>query len=213
VRYRFSNCVLDGEARELRREGAVVPLSPQALQLLLRLLEARPRALPQAELRDALWPGAHVGYTSLARVVCDVRRAIGDAARPFRLVRTVPRFGYAFAAVADAEAADAGSVARALVADGHEYMLTEGVTLVGRGVESGAKLPSARVSRVHARVTVQGPLATVEDLASKNGTWVNGVRVAGPVALRDGDEVAFGTERLVYRSRRPDDVTRSGIPF
>jgi hypothetical protein len=62
------------------------------------LLERRPRPVPQRELRDALWPQTHVGHTSLAQVVTEVRKAIGDRPGVAELIRTVPRVGYAFAA-------------------------------------------------------------------------------------------------------------------
>jgi DNA-binding winged helix-turn-helix (wHTH) protein len=65
---------------------------------LLLLLEHRPRPVSQRELRDALWPQTHVGYTSLAQVVTEVRKAIGDQPGVETLIRTVPRVGYAFAA-------------------------------------------------------------------------------------------------------------------
>jgi DNA-binding winged helix-turn-helix (wHTH) protein len=214
VRYRFSDCVLDTGARELRRDGAAVPLSPLGLQLLGLLLEARPRALRQSELRDALWPSTHVGYTSLARVVNEVRRAIGDTSTTDRVVRTVPRFGYAFAGPAVMEATDASRPeACALVAKQAEYPLAEGESLVGRGSECAVRLQSDQVSRVHARVRVEGRVATIEDRGSKNGTWVNGVRAAGPVTLADGDEVVFGTFRVVFRTARTADRTRTGSPL
>ena len=98
MRLRFSDCVLDAHARQLRRGGRLVPLSPRAFQLLSVLLDARPRPLSHRHLRDALWPDRHLGYTSLAQVVTEVRRAIGETAGAAHLVRTVPRFGYAFVA-------------------------------------------------------------------------------------------------------------------
>src|SRR5512135_1022146 len=98
MRLRFADCVLDPEARELRRPGGPVPLSPRAFQLLALLLDRRPRPVSQQELRDALWPDTNVGYTSLAQAVAEVRRAIGDAGGADRGIRTVPRVGYAFAA-------------------------------------------------------------------------------------------------------------------
>ncbi len=204
--------MLDVEARELRRAGRVVPLSPQALELLLLLLAARPRALPQTDLRDALWPETHVGYTSLARVVSEARKAIGDTAAEARLIRTVPRFGYAFAGTVRAEEpGPVATLAGALVGKDREYPIPEGETLVGRGRDCGVQLPFERVSRVHARVRIDGGVATVEDLGSKNGTWVNGVRAAGAVTVTDGDEVVFGTVRLVFRRGGPAETTRTGL--
>ena len=98
---RFGDCVFDLEARELWRGRERVALSPKAFALLALLIADRPRPLTHARLRDALWPDASVGYTSLARVVTEVRKALGDAS----LVRTVPRYGYAFAAPVEEGAA------------------------------------------------------------------------------------------------------------
>lgn len=210
---RFGDCALDAEARELRRGGRLTPLSPKALQLLSLLLERRPRPLPQSELRDALWPDTSVGYTSLARVVAEVRKVIGDTTRPARIIRTVSRFGYAFAAPVVVEAARPGSVAAgALVSAEREFLLPEGETLVGRGEECGVRLPSSGVSRVHARVRLAAGTATVEDLGSKNGTWVNGERRQGATTLADGDQVSFGTFRVVYRCGGTASSTRTGAP-
>src|SRR5258708_214588 len=100
----FADFLFDREARELRRGREAVPLSPKAFQLLVLLLDNRPNPLSQQRLRDALWPEAHVGYTSLAQVVAELRRSLGDSARTPRFVRTVSRFGYAFSGeVVDAE--------------------------------------------------------------------------------------------------------------
>src|SRR5258708_10441864 len=92
----FADFLFDREARELRRGREAVPLSPKAFQLLVLLLDNRPNPLSQQRLWDALWPEAHVGYTSLAQVVAELRRSLGDSARSPRFVRTVSRFGYAF---------------------------------------------------------------------------------------------------------------------
>jgi len=215
MRLRFGDCEFDPDARELRRAGRRVALSPKAFELLAALIAHRPRALPHDHLRDALWPDAHVGYTSLARVVTEVRKALGDAAASPAFVRTVPRYGYAFTGpVAQAELAGSPEVpARyVLVADDREFVLPEGDTLVGRGPECGVRLVSSQVSRVHAHVHVNGKRAVVEDGGSKNGTWVNGTRIAAPAELAEGDEVLFGTYRLVFRSSGTLGSTRTATP-
>jgi DNA-binding winged helix-turn-helix (wHTH) protein len=213
MRLRFGEYVMDAEARELRRGGVRVPLAPKALQLLTLLLESRPRALPHTELRDALWPATYVGYTSLAGVVREVRRAIGDTGGPSRLIRTVPRFGYAFSGKAEVDHGEPSPLpAAALVSAAREFPLSHGETLVGRGEECGVKLPSSQVSRVHARVCIAEGTATVEDLGSKNGTWVNGEKREGPTDLSDGDEVTFGTFRLLFRRGAGEGPTATGRP-
>lgn len=213
MRLRFGDCVFDPGARELWRAGRRVRVPPKAFGLLAMLLENRPQPLPQARLRDALWPDAHVGYTSLARVVSEVRLAVGDPARGARLIRTVPCFGYAFAGAVVVEAgSETGAPACALVAGDREFRLPEGETLVGRGAECGLRLSSAQVSRVHAQLQVSGERAALEDRGSKNGTWVNASRIVARVELADGDEILFGTYRAVFRSSGPLGSTRTGTP-
>jgi pSer/pThr/pTyr-binding forkhead associated (FHA) protein len=71
--------------------------------------------------------------------------------------------------------------------------LPEGSLLVGRGPEaSGLRLEERNVSRRHARFVRAGALVLVEDLASRNGTYVNGARVEGRCRLQPGDRVAIG---------------------
>ncbi len=213
MRVCFGDCVFDAPARELRRAGRPVALSPKAFELLVLLIENRPRPLAQGHLRDVLWPDTHVGYTSLARVVSELRRAVGDSARGATLIRTVPRFGYAFAgALLAGPPGPSRPETCALVADDREYALGPGQSLIGRGPECPVRLPSSQVSRVHAELTVGDRRATLEDRGSKNGTWVNGRRITGPAELADGDEVLFGTYRLVFRNLGPLASTRSGAP-
>ena len=212
MRVRFGECSVDLVTRELHRGGRPVPLSPQSFRLLSVLIESRPRPLAQADLRDVLWPDTHVGYTSLARVVSEVRKAIGDS-RAANLIRTVPRFGYAFAGTAVVEGGpDYVPALATLVCGDREFLLGEGDTLVGRGPQCSVRLESSEVSRVHARIHLEAGAATIEDLGSKNGTWVNGERRHGTVKLADRDELAFGTLRVTCRLNAATESTRSSPP-
>jgi len=60
---------------------------------------------------------------------------------------------------------------------------------IGRWQENDIALDDRWVSRYHARVRREEEQYVVEDLGSKNGTLVNGRRIAGPTALADGDEI------------------------
>jgi DNA-binding winged helix-turn-helix (wHTH) protein len=207
MRIRFADCLFDVEARELWRGLEPVRLSPKALLLLAMLVEARPRPRAQRDLRDGLWPDTHVGYTSLARVVAELRKAIGDTAHPPTMIRTVSRFGYAFAAPSVVEQGAGADGTCILAAADREFTLPEGETLLGRGRECGVPLRSTEVSRVHARIRVAGSTATIEDLGSKNGTRVNGETCSGPTRLASGDEVGIGRFRLVFRQTTGTETT------
>lgn len=212
MRALFGDFVLDTDARGLRRGGRPVEISPQGLELLALLLTHRPAAVSQSELKDALWPDSHVGYTSLARVVSEVRRALGEAAESASLVRTVPRFGYAFAGAAAVERGGGDAGRFLLVGEDGDFVLPPGEVLIGRGPECGVRLVSADVSRVHARLRVREGGVLLDDQDSKNGTWVNGARITRPVALEEGDELVVGDCRLLLRSSSTMASTRTAAP-
>ena len=69
------------------------------------------------------------------------------------------------------------------------------VFLIGRHGEADLRLHpelDLSVSARHARITRQGHYWLIEDLDSRNGTWVNGTRIAGPVQLHHGDRIVLG---------------------
>jgi len=61
--------------------------------------------------------------------------------------------------------------------------------ILGRGTDCDIIIPQRQVSRHHAKVSPGPDGAIIEDLDSKNGTFVNGRLIKGPVTLRDGDEL------------------------
>jgi DNA-binding winged helix-turn-helix (wHTH) protein len=213
VRLRFGRCLFDGDARELRRDGAPKPVSPKALQFLELLLQERPRALSKQEIHERLWPDSFVSDSSLARLANEVRSAVGDDARNPQFVRTVHRFGYSFAgeAVSEPAAAPPRSVCR-LVWAGRTIPLAEGENLLGRASDARVSIDLARVSRHHARIVVEGGRAALEDLGSKNGTFLRGQSVKAKAELADGDEICIGSAVLVFRSAGGESTTAAGTP-
>ena len=77
---------------------------------------------------------------------------------------------------------------------GSVIMLTGIETAVGRASGNDLVINAAEVSREHARLRRDANTLEVRDLGSRNGTWVNGVRISTHRA-RSGDEIAFGTLR------------------
>jgi DNA-binding winged helix-turn-helix (wHTH) protein len=201
---RFGDCRLDTDSRQLFRKAEPVPLSPKAFELLKLLVEERPRALSKDELLERVWPGVFVSPVSLARVISEVRRGVGDRARPGRTIRTVYAFGYAFAADAAEEgrADEPRSAATVsgcwLACRGQEFALTEGAHVLGREPGLAIQLDSPKVSRRHARLVLRDGRATLEDLDSKNGTFVRGVRISAPVTLEPGDAIRIGKFTLTF---------------
>ena len=94
---------------------------------------------------------------------------------------------------------------------GHRrYVLTPGVNTIGRDPASTVCISDASVSRHHARITITGEDATLEDLQSKNGTQIMGVPIEAASPLRDGDEIELGHVKgwfIVEASEDPPTTT------
>ena len=80
--YRFGECRVDAEARQLVVRGRVAALPPKAFALLCVLIEERPRVVPKPELLELVWPDSFVSESNLAVLIKDIRIAIGDPAAP-----------------------------------------------------------------------------------------------------------------------------------
>jgi len=82
-----------------------------------------------------------------------------------------------------------------LLPDNHTYQLNQGITNIGRGSENDFVFVNEFVSRNHARIVEEDRnLYRLHDLASANGTWLNGKRVTQSVLLESDDEIRFGDE-------------------
>jgi pSer/pThr/pTyr-binding forkhead associated (FHA) protein len=71
---------------------------------------------------------------------------------------------------------------------------------VGRAADADLVLADELVSRRHARVSQRGAGAVVEDLGSRNGTFVNGNQIHGPTRLVPGDQLQLGVTLVELRS-------------
>ena len=205
----FGDLTVDTDTRQIRRGAVEVHISPKAFELLTALVDARPRALSKADLHERLWPDTFVTESNLAGLVAEIRRAIGDDARTPRFVRTVQRFGYAFAGdVTLGSSTPEVAVSCWLVYGDRQWTLPDGEHVLGRGQEPGA-IDSDTVSRRHARILVSAGEATIEDLQSKNGTFVRDEPVGARRALKDGDEIRLGSVRLTFRTASAGPSTRT----
>ena len=84
---------------------------------------------------------------------------------------------------------------------GKLYPLDKPELLIGRELVNDIVISDADVSRKHARLLQQGEGWLVEDLASTNGTYVNGTRLSAPQLLQLGDQIRLGeTVELLFES-------------
>ena len=184
---------------------------PEAFELLVLLAEATPRALSKNEILDAVWPGTFVVDSSLASVVKELRAALDDDAKEPRFVRTVYGYGYAFSAEAITPQQSSRLACR-LIWGAREIALQAGSNILGRGGDAVAWIDDPSVSRHHAVIALDGSEATIEDLQSKNGTFVQGVRVRRRQRLNDGDLIVLGRVPvpMIFRLYQEGTPTESG---
>ena len=87
------------------------------------------------------------------------------------------------------------------------YELTKDVNTLGRDITNDIVINDREVSRHHLRIMRTADGITIEDLGSTNGTFVNGKRITGVIALQNGDMVGLGeTVTLGY------EIHRAGSP-
>jgi predicted component of type VI protein secretion system len=84
------------------------------------------------------------------------------------------------------------------------FDLAQGKTIIGRGEDADLMLPNISVSRHHAQVLWNGEAASIEDLESSNGTFINGTQINGAL-LTSGDEIVLGKFTLAYKGDGPED--------
>lgn len=214
----FGPFTLDEERHQLRRAQRDIHLTLKAYELLRLLIAERPRALAKGDIHARLWPDTFVSDATLMGLVAEVRRALGESGRQSGVIRTVHGFGYAFAAEATDEPARRPTDARAaaapvrwLTCGESDLVLHPGENVLGRDTHAAVCLQARTVSKRHALIVVSDVEVTIEDLGSKNGTFVGEIRIEGPVALHDGDEILLGSQRLTFRSLAEPGSTATAV--
>jgi DNA-binding winged helix-turn-helix (wHTH) protein len=186
MRFSFGEFQFDSGLRHLTRGDAIVGLTPKAALLLQTLVAAAPEPVSRESLYETLWHGVAVEQGNLHNLISELRSAIGDD--DHAIISTVHRQGYAFTAPVTR---DAGA---RLEVGSETLALDHGENTIGRDL-----LGTPDVSRHHARIDIDGARIWIEDLGSKNGTFVNGERIRERVALKEGDQIVFGRTRAIVR--------------
>lgn len=204
---RFADFVFDPEGRQLRRGDEEIRLSPRTFRLLEVLIEERPRAVPKRELMNRIWPDVVVEESNLKTTVSELRAALDDAVKTPKLIRTVQRYGYAF--IGEVAADMLPSKTYRLHGEDMRFSLSRQEAIIGRHPGCDVWIDSIDISRQHARISVRSDGIVIEDLGSKNGTWVGSERIDGPRVLVDGDRIRVADVTLIFRAPSGDESTRS----
>jgi len=211
--YEFGSFRLEPAERRLLGNGRPIAIAPKAFDTLQLLVEHAGHAVSKDELFARVWPDTTVTEATLAQTVFAARRAVGT-----RFIETVPKHGYRLNAavrrIENAETDPDADVARPscyLIVGRRRIPLIDGAYIVGRDDEADVILDDASVSRRHARITVDGSGARVEDLGSKNGTFVHGVRLTAPQVLVAGNLVAFASVSTTF-AHRHSIPTETAVP-
>lgn len=151
-------------------------------RLLSIHLEGNPRreAFRQARAKVEHQAGGHT-------LAGEVRLSLGSEAKNLRTL-----------APGDVPVKNAGTHCW-LLDRGKQIPLKVGLNSVGRLPDNDVVIDDATVSRRHCAIVVHSDLTIeVHDVASKNGTTVNGAKINGPTRLRDGDEIGLSDRRLTF---------------
>ena len=211
----FGPFILDDETRRLMTAEQQHHLSRKAFDLLVMLAADRPRVVTKELLQQRLWPATFVDEANLANLVAEIRSVLGDSPRDSAYIRTVHRVGYSFCGdgqiVATGGGGQPGRPACWLEWGAQRFLLPVGEHVIGRDADVAVSLNDSSVSRRHARLLVTTEQITLDDVASKNGTFHNGTRVTSPVALANGDIVGIGSLRIAFRVPAPFDSTETRV--
>jgi DNA-binding winged helix-turn-helix (wHTH) protein len=204
---------VDADARVISSTAGVVHLTRKAFDLLLLLLENRPNAVSKEQIYARVWPDTFVAESSLQSLIHEIRQGIDAPEGRHSWIRTIHGIGYSFCG--EVFVSSVGSVASGLehpaawlVAGSIRVPLREGENIVGRDTAELLQFEAPTISRRHARIVI-GESITLEDIGSKNGTWVQDTRVTAPHGLSDGDVVKLGSATFTFRLARQSKPTES----
>lgn len=209
----FGPFELDVAAYDLWRAGQRVHLERIPMDVLVLLAERAGMLVDRDQIQAALWsPDVFVDRdAAINTAIRKIRRALGDDVAHPRFVETVVGKGYRFVAQVTrhgpqtSEAMTAYCVTRGPDA----FALGAGENLIGRDPAVRVRLDHPSVSRRHARISITGTRVTIEDLNSRNGTFVDGHRIQSSTEIRDGAIIGVGPIALRFAA----SIGVSTMPF
>ncbi len=213
-RFELGDWTVEPTLDRIWREDHVVQLRPRAMEVLVSLADLNGRLATKQHLIDTVWRTEFVSDNALTHVIAELRNALGDDAQHPRYIETIPRRGYRL--VAKVTLHDSAPVSTPtlparfkLTSDDNEFPLAVGENVIGRGPDATVRIDDPEVSRRHATIKVEGDVAILHDLGSKNGTFLRGERVVEPARLANADEIRIGISVATFRFIAIDDRTKT----
>ena len=199
--------VLDLDAFELRHDGELVDLEPQALSVAAYLIEHRHRLISKEELLDEIWGDRFVSASALSTRIKQVRRAFGDNGVEQRVVKTVHGKGFRFIgdiAVRSATVGDVAPTAAPTARAGHNLPQLR-VDLIGRRAELDASVVAVRQHRLTTMFGIGGVGKTTLATAVAHALidlFPDGVWFVDLVPVTDADQLLLAMARAAGLSLR-----------
>ena len=139
----FGEFTLDRHAREVRRQGVVLPVTGKAFDLLSFMAGNPGRALSKSELLEAVWPETSVEESNLSQNVFLLRKVLGSSGDG--PIKTLPGRGYQFTAqvshLATSDSFNAHALPLQASVSSISLEATHSRTIVERDVEEHVVLP------------------------------------------------------------------------
>ncbi len=205
--FRFGEFELNVAAYVLLRAGERVKLERIPMEVLILMVGRSGSLVGRSEIETALW-GSQVFVerdSAINTAVRKIRQALGDDAEQPRFVETVVGKGYRLIAPVEDLSAESRPLfpTFCLMRGKRQFMLAAGENLLGRDTTARVCIDHASVSRRHARITLQSDRAILEDLESRNGTFLNGRRIDTPVEIGHGAIIGLGPITLTVVGQVP----------
>jgi DNA-binding winged helix-turn-helix (wHTH) protein len=212
--FRLGDWLVEPDLNRISRDGESSQLEPKIMNLLVFLAQHAGRVVSKNDIIDGVWSAQYVANSALSRSMALLRRSLGDDARKPTYIETISKRGFRVIPEVEwigrpAPPGEDGTPPVRIVLGEREIALHPGENIIGRAREATVRIDSPRVSRRHARLMVDGLNATIEDLESKNGTYLQGRLLSAPAKLEDGDEISVGATVMTFRVADDDRPTET----
>jgi len=199
--FRFGEFHLDIAAYALSRAGTRIKLEKLPMELLILLVRSAGTLVDRRTIQAALWDSdvfvEHDAATNTA--IRKIRQSLDDDADQPRFVETVVGKGYRFIAPIEGRTERRPLTTYCVTRGKQEFVLGAGNNLLGREPDARVFIDHPSVSRRHAQISIRANRATLEDLGSRNGTFLSGRRIDSPTEIHHGAIIGLGPITVTFR--------------